>query len=632
MQQYIGDTLSPKEILKRFRISVFIIVVAALVLTGRLYYLQIYSGHFYSLKSQSNFVQFRLTPAPRGIIFDRNNEILAESRPSFEVYITPAFCSNPAATLEKLDNYLDLTLEEYQAAQSLIKKARGLTRFRPQLVKSDINREALGRILFYINELEGVNIFPVPHRSYPHKLLAAQLIGYVNEIGKKELEKKQASGLPYKLGDYIGRGGIEQAYEKWLHSEDGELKTVVDARGMPVDESVSKILMENPVIKDAKAGMDIYLTLDEALQQEAEKALDDFGAVAGAMVVMNPQNGDILAYVSRPTVDPNELSGRLTPDLWKRLQTDPLKPLLDRVIQATYPPGSTFKPVTALAALASGKISENETVYCPGYFNFGGVRFRCWNDRGHGPMNMITGIRSSCDVYFYTLASRTGTPKMMHFAEELGLGAPLGIELPNERPGVLPTVEWHNKHTPGGFTEGQTINQAIGQGALTLNALQLAVVYSAVANGGTVYKPRFVSKIADPSGNLIKNIPVEILHKAEDIPPEDFELVRKGLTAVMNDPGGTAYWRAKTILPPGIVGAGKTGTAQVVKLKDVRKAKEDVEWHLRDHALFVTFLPAENAEIVVAVIHEHGGHGGSDAAPIALNFAKRYFELTRGTN
>ncbi|MCG3174067.1 MAG: Peptidoglycan D,D-transpeptidase MrdA [Myxococcota bacterium] len=606
---------------KRFWLLVAVIVLAAGVLVWRLYYLQIVEGARLAELSMENYVQSRILHAQRGRILDRNGKVLVDNHARLDVYLTPAFCKNVEKTLSLLEEFLNLRASRVDALRSAIKRARGLDRFLPLAVQQDISRKSLGLLKFHQEDLEGVDVIPTPHRRYRQGDFASHVLGSMNEIGAAELASLKARGLDYRQGDYIGRTGVERSFEKYLRGRDGEGRVVVDARGTPMPEKISRLLVPKPVRQEPLPGHDVQLTLDWKLQQAAEDALKS-GSLAGAVVVMDPRNGDVLAMASNPSYDPNQLMGRNSSAYHRKLDENDRKPRLNRAIQSVYPPGSTYKAITALAGLETGVLSETSSAVCPGYVMYGNRPFHCHKESGHGPVMLRTALQVSCDVYFYRAGEVLTMDRMAAYAHKLGYGELTGIQLDHERAGIVPTPAIH-KRIHGFYSRGFDLITAIGQGAVSATALQLAVSYSAIANGGTVYRPNIVRRVTAHDGKVVKEYPPVLWHE-KIAKPENIRLVKEGLAAVVMEWGGTAR---RHVYLEGVPIAGKTGTAQVIS----KKIKtEELPWIHRDHALFVAFSPVENPEITVAVINEHGGHGGSDAGPIARAIIKRYWEEYKG--
>jgi penicillin-binding protein 2 len=452
--------------------------------------------------------------------------------------------------------------------------------------------------------LSGVNIEMKPVRAYPNDQLASHLLGYLGEVSEEELGTERYK--EYNAGDYTGKSGIEKSWESFLHGTDGGRQIEVDARGRflrTVEETSSSV------------GNTVVLTIDLDMQKVAEQA---FGDKAGAAVVMDVNNGEVLAFASNPGFDPALFTGRMPPDKWKEYLEDVRHPLENKALKGMYPPGSTFKIITAIAGLEEGLIDAHTAIDCPGYYKFGNSTFKCWDKKGHGHVELKKALRESCDVYFYKLAERLGVNRIAAYAKRFGLGAPLGIGLDNEKGGVIPSEEWKEKRFGKKWFRGETLSVGIGQGYVLTTPVQLASMIATVANEGIVYQPHLVKRIVDSDGKSLKEFPPQVSGKT-GLKPETYRLVKEGLFAVVNEPhgtGGTARLSEVKV-------AGKTGSSQVVKLQ-VRKG--EVPYQFRDHALFVAFAPYDKPEIAVAVIVEHGEHGGSAAAPIAGKLLKAYFE------
>ncbi len=673
---------SVKGLKPRLLVVMAAVVVAGVLLVSRLYALQIVRGEELSSKGQQNFVQEVRIPHDRGIIYDRYGRIIVDNRPSLDAQVTPAFLGKLAeatVTIERLSELVALAPEEKTRVLTSIKKARGLDRFQPVLVKRDLDPEQIEAIEAQrsVFLLDGVDIVEGRRRTYRYGSLGAHLLGYVNEIDPDTLEAERKAGNPkqYRLGDAIGRAGVERTYESELRGRDGFEKTVVDAKGRRQHDTYIEQLLGTERRVAPTPGHNLYLTIDLELQQRAEAA---FHGQSGAVVAMDPKSGSLLVVASFPSFDPNLVSGALGKQEKQRLDNDVLKPWLNRSIQGQYAPGSTFKVVTAMAALAQKATGPKEKVYCPGYFRIGRHTWRCHKDSGHGYVDLKEALKVSCDTYFYTMAGRIGINAIADMARRLSFGARTGIALRDEKNGIVPDEAYHNKvdASTGGYQRGMAINTAIGQGSLLVTPLQQAAAYAVVANGGTVWKPQMVDRIesadfrvtrrflpearlwrddpsAEPSSegaplnevgrrdvsalaNIVRH---EVLGDAPSVvvpwaptalrtvplPADDLAEVRLGLFAVTSEPGGTAYWRRSKQ----VTMAGKTGTAQVMRLGRDRLKPEEMSYFERDHAWFVAYAPAEDPEIVVAVLNEHSGHGGSEAAPIAVAVIDAFYELER---
>jgi penicillin-binding protein 2 len=546
MPMMVGKSTAGRDLRTRFIVAGVIMAVLMLLLAGRLYSLQISRGEEYAAKSFDNYVKETRVPADRGMILDNRGRILVDNRPSYNVTLTPAFCQPSGApkgycldeVLPKLATYLSLTADEVDRVTEQYRSARGLKRFRDFVVKMDVDLDALDRLEANRLELAGVDIVAAPHRRYRFGTVAAHVLGYMNEVTGEELEAFEKKGISgYQLGDYIGRRGVERRFESELRGEDGWLKTVVDAKGRRI--MASGHLLDNANrLTPPKSGDNLVLSISLPLQEVAEKAFES--AAAGAVVAVDVNTGFLLAVVSKPAYDPNKLTGRISRDELKAISEDPLEPLIFRAAQAHYHPGSTYKVVTALAGLHDQAINRSTIFSCNGGYSLGKRRWRCWKDSGHGPLDLHHALMHSCDTYFYALSDRMGIDPIANMAHQLGFGRVPGLDLSPEAPGIVPSTEYHNRVTPGGYTKGLALNTSIGQGDNNVSPLQLAMAYAAIANGGTLYKPQIVRRIEDINGNLIRSIDPIVVGKL-DVRPEHLQLVRDGLRAVVNDPGGTAY-------------------------------------------------------------------------------------------
>ncbi|WP_298272820.1 penicillin-binding protein 2 [Geobacter sp.] len=581
-------------------LSIFAAALFFLLLT-RLWYLQIVKSD--ELQSQSESNRLRLVPvaASRGTIFDRNGAVLVTNRPSFSVAVIPQEVRDRDALLERLSRYLEIDRAELLDKWE---KGKGRARYYPIVLASGITRDQLEVLEENRLWLPGIEIEMKPVRQYEDGTLAAHLLGYIGEVSEEDLKKDAASG--YNSGDYIGKSGIERSWEKLLHGRDGGRQIEVDARGR-----VLRTISETP----PAVGSSLVLTIDAALQKQAEKA---FGEQAGAAVAMDVNTGEILAFVSNPGFDPALFAGRMPPDKWKEYLEDKRHPLENKALKGQYPPGSTFKIITALAGLEEGVVDERSSSYCKGAYVLGHNTFRCWEKKGHGTVDLKRALKESCDVYFYQLGEKLGINRIAAYARKFALGAPLGVGLENEKGGLIPDSAWKEKRYGKKWFQGDTLPAAIGQGYVLMTPIQLAAMIGAVANDGTVYRPHLVKRVIDQEGRVVREFKPEVVTRTS-ISPRSFRLVKEGLLAVVNEGGGTGG-QARLY---DVRVAGKTGTSQVVKQRDKRGA---IPYQYRDHALFVAFAPYDRPEIAVAVVVEHGEHGGAAAAPIAGSILRAYFE------
>jgi penicillin-binding protein 2 len=613
----LGQPSTGRELKRRSLGLGLVMLGGLLLLTGRLYRLQIIRGDEYAAKSVANFVKEIRIRADRGIIKDRRGEILVDSRPSFDVFVTPAFCEHcTEEVLPRLAGWLGWDDAARAHVEALLHAGRKSAPFQAVPVQLDLSRDELDTLAAHKTELPGVDWPAVPHRHYRAGAVLSHVVGYMNEISQEELDRVPA-GTSYALGDFVGRRGVERYFERELRGADGSRQEVVNARGETIQELNDLLVGRTPV--QPRPGDSVVLSLDMRLQQEAERA---FPGVAGAVVVMDVRTGFILAVVSRPGFDSNLLTGRVTAAQMAEMARDPLQPMIFRPTQQHYSPGSTFKLVTILAALRNHVITPTGTVTCSGGYSLGARRWRCMGQ--HGPMDARSALQRSCDTFFYRMGDLLGLDPIAEMGRALGLGAPTGVAVVAEVAGIMPDSGYHDRVTPGGYTKGLALNSAIGQGDVNVTPLQLAVVYAALANGGQVFRPQLVRRIESPDGKTRQEFQPQVVREV-DIDPEHRRLVLDALTAVVNEPGGTAY-RSRL---PDIKFAGKTGTAQVVTLGKVRLKEQAMTFWQRDHAWFAAIAPAEEPEIAVVVLNEHGGHGASEAAPTAAAIIRRFFELKR---
>jgi penicillin-binding protein 2 len=592
---------------RRLAVGLFIVLVVWLLLLARLFYLQVVEGDRYRVSAQRNSVRTQRVIATRGIVFDRTGYILTDSRPSDEVLVVPHETEDLDRTLERLAR---LTGRDLEAIREKIGRPRGRARFQPLLVAGELDRGALARIEGRIWALPGVVTRASPVREYRLGEQAAHTLGWIGEISPAELKGLQG----YRRGDLIGKDGVERLLDRDLRGRDGGRNVVVDAHGREF-EPLSRV--------DPQPGKNVVLTLDHRLQQVAEQGFDAIER-NGAAVALDPRNGEVLVLLSRPSFDPNRFAAGLDRAQWSNLLDDPGKPLHNRALHGQYPPGSTYKVVTALAGLEEGVVTPETEVDCGGSYRLGRRRYRCWKRWGHGVVNLHLALVQSCDVYFYQLGEKLGVDRLAYYARALGFGSATGIDLGREASGLVPTRAWKERRFGEQWIKGETISLAIGQGFNLWTPLQMVTAYAAIGNGGRRYRPRVVMQVVDPYGRLLRQTAPEV--RAEvPISKKSLELVRKALRGVVHEKHGTGYVMRR--LPGGVEAAGKTGTAQVVAMP-ANPAKDDEEIPIgrRDHAWFVTYAPAEEPRIAVAVLVEHGGHGGSAAAPIARQIVATFLE------
>jgi len=609
---------APSEL--RIGLIAALMLVAFLVFLLRLFHLQILEGADLANRSQSNSVRTVRIEAPRGEITDREGRVLATSRPAFRVQVIPSDVRYPELTYRVLGELLDRDDgEALPDLREMVGEPRGRRRFQPVVLDGDLSDEQRARVETHRFALPGVVTDLRPRRHYVENERMAHLLGTIGEIDANQLERKEFAG--YRAGEVIGKSGLEARLEAHLRGKAGGRNVVVDVAGREI-EVIDRV---QPV-----PGGRLVLTLDLDLQRAAETAFEEVeegkAPKMGALVAIDPRNGDILALLSRPAYDPNAFAGGIDSATWSALTGDEWKPLRNRALAGQYPPGSTYKSFVALAGLEEGILDPQETVFCPGYYRMGRRVYRCWKRGGHGDVDLVAALVGSCDVYFYQLGVTLGVDRMAQYAKRFGLGRETGIALQGEASGLIPTREWKLRARGEEWIKGETVSVAIGQGFNLVTPLQLVMAYGAIANGGTLHRPRIIKELQTWDGELVRREdPSEGEPTGSD--PIFLAALRDALAAVVNAPHGTGG-RARL---PDVVVAGKTGTTQVVSLDLVKDMEDDeIPIRYRDHALFAAFAPAEDAEIAVVVLVEHAGAGGGKvAAPIARRVLARYFEKQR---
>ncbi|MBW2644783.1 MAG: penicillin-binding protein 2 [Deltaproteobacteria bacterium] len=592
---------------KRFYRLLICIVAGYSILFVRLYYFQVLKGDDLRRLAENNCVRLERVPPSRGLIYDRNGELLVDNRPSFNISIILEDAPNPEQVIKRLALLLNIP------PTPLLKKIQAARRsqpFKPIILKSDVSRDELAVIKTRKFDLPGIIVTVEPQRHYLMESGASHLIGYLGEISQKELTSGRYPDN--KAGDFIGKFGVEKTCGASFLGKRGGRQIVVDALGRTTDV-LSAV--------EATPGKNVYLTIDRRLQKVAEDMLSK--KISGAVLAMDPNNGHILAIASNPSFDQNALVEGMSHSEWKGIVTNPLHPLGNKAIQGQYPPASTYKIITAMAALEEGVVAEDTEHFCQGYYKFRGRRFRCWREAGHGNLNIREALAQSCDVFFYKVGENLGVDRLARYAKGCGLGVRTGIRLDNEAMGLVPTISWKLRRFGRPWQKGETLVIAIGQGFNLVTPVQMVTLISAVANGGTRYRPVVIKEIRDYDGSLLEATVPEILGRLP-ASKETLTIIRKGLEDAVNTRLGTGW----SVRLPGGVMAGKTGTAQVVKLDEDRdKKEEDIPFRFRDHAWFVAYGPTKKPSIAVAVLVEHGGHGSTAAGPIAREVIKKYLEL-----
>jgi len=603
---------SPEEtpgLRRRFIISSLIVAGIFFILALRLWYLQVLGMEHYRELSERNRIRHVAIQAPRGAVFDRYGALLVDNRPAFTVSALRQEVDDRGQLFQDLGGLLDIDEEQLEERW---KSGQGLPRYRPLPLLADVGRLAMEKVQENSVDLPGILVEVKPFRAYPYGEMAAHLFGYLGEITEDEMGRSAFSG--YRSGEMVGKTALERMFEGKLRGTDGQKRIEVNVRGRELRQVTTR---------DPLPGQRLYLTIDATLQQAAEKAIGD---QAGAVVVLDVSNGEILAFVSKPTFDPAWFARGIKSEEWHELMENPRHPMTNKALRGQYPPGSTFKMTVALAALEGGIVTPSTKFQCNGSFKLGkSYEYRCWKKRGHGSVDLHKAIKESCDVWFYQVGLATGIDRISNAAERLGLGKPTGFPFGRERSGLIPTRAWKKKRFGTSWYDGETVISSIGQGFVLTTPLQLATMTAALANGGTVWKPQVVQKIVDLEGNIDWMFTPEILTETA-WSAESLQAVRGAMESVVNDVGGTA-WRSRL---QNVRFAGKTGTAQVVRRKsdeeeELAEDDEVIPYQYRDHALFVSYAPADNPKIAVAVVVEHGEHGSSAAAPVAKAVYAAYF-------
>ena len=580
-----------------------VVLLAFTVLSIRLLYLQLFEGKELRRLSEINSIRLQDIDAPRGLVYDRNGTTVVDNRPAFNVYIILKDAKPLNETLIRLARLLNESPENLEATIQDTKRRGAYT---PVLLRQDIGRDIMAAIEVHKYELPGVQVRVSPRRHYIYDAHAAHLLGYMGEISQEELQCTPFEDC--KGGDFIGKFGIEKAYEAYLRGKRGGRLVEVNATGQVV--RVLKTVSAQP-------GQNIYLTIDEKLQKKTEALLQDR---VGAAVAIEPDTGRVLAMASSPSFDPNLFVAGMTRDQWNELVSNPFRPLENKATQAEYPPASTYKIVTAIAGLEEKVVDPKTTFYCPGSYKYGNRVYRCWKRAGHGDVDMARALAESCDVYFYQVGEALGVDRLAKYAHAFGLGMQTGISLDREAKGLIPTSEWKLKRFGVPWQGGETLSIAIGQGFDLVTPLQMACLAAVVGNGGTRYRPYLIEKIQTADGQVVlQKSPSE--DGKISVRPETLSIVRQALSQVVNDPKGTA-WQSRI---KGLPFSGKTGTAQVVSMPKAGELSAEIKELLpKDHAWFIAYAPSEDPKIAISVIIEHGEHGSSAAAPVAREMIKTY--------
>lgn len=625
----IRDRLTENRVfLRRVIVIAIMVVVLILALVVRLVYLQIVGHEHYALLAKNNRIKVSSVPPTRGIIYDRKGKVLAQNLPSYSLEIIPEQVNDMEDTLHRLQALLDLTddvLDEFRIQQKRHKRFDSIPLLL-SLTEKEVAIIAAARPFF-----PGVDVHAILVRYYPYGILTSHVVGYVGRINEKELkdgiltspvvesvgrinenELKELPEAEYSGTFYVGKVGIELAYETQLHGKAGYSEVETNAQGRAINV-LNKV---EPV-----AGANLYLTLDMDLQKTAYESLEGYN---GALVAIEIKTGDVLAFVSHPAFDPNPFVNGISSKAYKALRDSDDQPMFNRALRGLYPPGSTVKPFVGLAGLEYKVITANHSIYCPGYFQLPNVphRFRDWAKWGHGSTNLNDALTQSCDVYFYSLALTLGIDRMHEFLQQFGFGKETGIDLVGEKPGLFPSQAWKKATKKVPWVAGDTIITGIGQGFSQVSPLQLARATATLANRGKVVTPYLVDRMVNEGVNANYTVPGPAQSGAViALQEHNLDAVIAGMVNVIHGAKGTAKGIAKGL---SYQIAGKTGTAQVYSVKQNEHYNKEIDLKLRDHALFISFAPADDPKIAVAVVVENGGHGGTTAAPMAAKVISQF--------
>lgn len=631
MSDYLADPEETREYFSRYKFLYGIILFTILLFLLRLWYLQIIKGTELRQFSEKNRIKEEKIQAPRGMILDREGRVLVDNQPGFDATITPQYASRLKETAEVVGEILNVP------AQTIIKKvARSRQQngsFRPARIKENLTRDEVARLERLKLEHPGLDINMSIKRSYLLKENGAQFFGYVGEISKEELpriNRNLTTEIRFEQGDIIGKSGLEQVYDRELRGADGMRFVQVDAHGREINTRTPAFLSALDQTQESEPGRSLLLTIDKDLQEAAYKAFNLNGKIGG-VVALDPKSGEVLAWANGPSFDPNEFSTGISPQIWAKLVNDPFKPLRNKVIQDHTPPGSTFKAIVALAGLEEKVINTQSTYFCPGFLKFGRRPYHCHIRQGHGSVSVLHALEQSCDVFFYRLGIEMGIDTIAKYAKALGIGQKTEIQMFNEAAGLMPTSEWKLKAIGEEWQPGENLSNAIGQGFILTTPLQMATVFSAIANEGPLYTPYYVKKILDTEGHVVREVEPQLkrnlvtgFNSPVTVQKQNLHLVKEGLRMVVQGDRGTA----KGARVPGVEVAGKTGTVQLFSLAADQVFAKCINRpiHQRHHGWFVSFAPAEDPKIVIAVLAEHACSGGGGAAPVAKEILMAYFK------
>ncbi len=628
--QYINNPEAAKEYLPRYKLVYFLMVFTAVVFLSRLWFLQIIKGAELREFSEKNRIKEIKVMAPRGIIFDRDGKVLVENLAAYDAVILPQYVDDLEVTSKAVGDALKM--EPDKVLTKVVKRKKQFGPFTVVKIKENLSLDEVFAIQRLRIDYSGVEVRESTIRNYPLKENGAQMFGYVSEVSKKQLptlNQQYKDIFTFQQGDIIGKSGVEELLDIEIRGRDGYSFIQVDAHGREIASAGSKILGQQ--IKDIETtpGHNVQLTIDKDVQEAAYKSFKELDRI-GAVVAMK-SNGEILAWVSTPSFDPNEFAKGISASIWSKLVYDPFKPLRNKVIQDHAPPGSSFKPYVAITALESKVITPTQIVNAPGSMKFGTRLYHDTLKGGHGNITLFEAIERSSNIFFYKLGISLGVDRMFNYISLFGLGSKTGIELKRENSGLLPNSVWKKQTIGEEWQPGENLSNAIGQGFVTVTPLQMAVGYNAIGTEGKVVKPFIIKKIIDPQGQVLKEFQPQLVRDLKQLQPNGiqiqestFDTVKEAMRRVVQGARGTA----RNYKVPHVEMGGKTGTTQVRSFSsdDIYTECSTRPIQLRHHGWFVAFAPVENPEITVAVLAEHSCHGSSGAAPTARDVVFAYMK------
>ncbi len=627
---FVHNPEEAKEYQSRYKILYLTISITFIIFATRLWFLQLIQGHELREFSEKNRIKETKIIAPRGLMLDREGRVLVENQAGYEVILYPQYAEHLEETAHAVGKVL--SIDSKKIMQKVARSKRQNGPFFQVKIKENLTREEVFRLKRMRLDHPGLDIIESVVRSYPLKEDGAQLFGYVGEISKRQipnLNEQYKGKMSFQQGDIIGKNGLEETLELDIRGKDGIAFVQVDAHGREATAQTPNIFGEQIQDQEAKPGNNVILTIDKDIQEAAYKSMTDNSRIGGLIAMKS--NGEVLAWVSAPSFDPNEFATGISPQVWSKVINDPFKPLRNKVIQDHTSPGSTFKPFVALSALQEKIIGANTIVYAPGVLKFGRRPYHDHLRGGFGNISVFEAIERSSNVFFYKMGIALGIDNIAKYTKLLGIGERTGIELKREVPGLMPTSEWKKTAYGEEWQPGENLSNAIGQGFVLTSPIQMVVAYNAIGLEGLVYRPFLVKKVVDPDGKVLKeNEPILVRDISQPqkngvfISKANFKIVKEAMRRVANGERGTAKWWKI----PGVEMAGKTGTSQVMSFsaEQIFSKCEQNPLHIRHHGWYVAWAPADKPEITVAMLAEHACHGSTGAAPIVRDVIKAYFE------